>query len=172
VQDPLFDKKGVRVRNQASPLTGNCPVFGAPVFVLGLLLLAGVGLDAVAAKDGPARELASYTLSLENRKAEQRIPTGLNAPGNVKFVEINITEVMNPERIPVSFDLEFGPADGERVFLGTFSLFPPNNPGTFIVAAQGNLENTGSLILTLRPVQQVKPGDTLRIRVEPFAFRR
>jgi hypothetical protein len=59
--------------------------------------------------------------------------------------------------------VHYQPIKGEKSFLGIFSLFPPNNPGTFIIATQGKLETGGIIIVSLNLLQE--PRDLNEIRV-------
>lgn len=65
-----------------------------------------------------------------------------------KFVVVEIATVTNPRSLPLSFDVAFR-SDGREVPLGSFSLYPPNNPGRFIVATQGKVSPGGEIVVTL-----------------------
>src|SRR4051794_16687395 len=60
--------------------------------------------------------------------------------GETKFVEVQVAEVVNPANAGLTFEVDFEPAGALRLRLGTFSLFPANNPGTFIVPTQGKVD--------------------------------
>lgn len=60
-------------------------------------------------------------------------------PQQKKYIQINISKVINPELESLSFTVYIEPADQHKKVLGSFSLFPPNNPGTFIVPTQNKL---------------------------------
>src|SRR5215204_4679456 len=66
-----------------------------------------------------------------------------------KFVVVRITQVENPQRVPLSFTVGFRPARGDKIALGTFSLYPANQPGRFIVATQGKVEPSGEITVEL-----------------------
>lgn len=80
-----------------------------------------------------------------------------------KFVVVRITQVQNPRRVPLSFTVSFRPARGEKFTLGTFSLYPADRPGRFIVATQGKVEPSGEILVELTTsvtenVSQVRVG--------------
>lgn len=66
-----------------------------------------------------------------------------------QFVIVEIAEVENPRRVPLAFTVTFRPARGPGVTLGTFSLYPPDNPGRFIVATQGKVHPGGQISVAL-----------------------
>ena len=69
--------------------------------------------------------------------------------GSARFVLVEIGEVVNPARISLAFDVSFRPAQGREIRLGTFSLYPPDNPGRFIVATQGRVRAGGQVVVTM-----------------------
>lgn len=78
--------------------------------------------------------------------------------GPVKFVQIKIAEVINPRRTGITFNVEFKPDGQTRTALGTFSLYPADHPGTFIVATNGQVKSAGSVILTFNTTDPVDPA--------------
>jgi hypothetical protein len=111
-----------------------------------------------------------YELTLPNPTAEQPIGPEVTARKAAAFVQIEVTEVDNPKRIPLSFVVDVEPRQGERIHLGTFSLFPADNPGKFIVASQGKLQAGGKLSVTLTPLQTVKGDERVRVRLKRFSL--
>lgn len=77
----------------------------------------------------------------------------------------------NPQRIPLSFDIHFRPAQGAKNYLGSFSLYPADNPGKFIVATQGKLRTGGTVSVTLMPLQRVDDDEKIRVRLARLSFR-
>jgi hypothetical protein len=112
-----------------------------------------------------------YELSLAHPTVQQLIGTDVVTPEKQKFVQIAVTQVNNPQRIPLSFDVHFRPAQGEKIYLGSFSLYPPDNPGKFIIATQGKLENGGTVSVTLVPLQRVDDEEKIRVRLARLSFR-
>jgi hypothetical protein len=86
------------------------------------------------------------------------------------FVQIRIVQVTNPQRVGVLFEVDFLPDGGSRVRLGSFSLFPPDNPGQFIVATQHRVRSPGSIVVSLHTAQPVDPSTPLAIGVGSVAL--
>ena len=82
-----------------------------------------------------------------------------------RFVQIEVAKVENPGKYALSFNVDFRDADANSVRLGTFSLFPPDNPGTFIVPAQGKLRAGGSIAVTLVIVDTPAPDAQVRVGI-------
>lgn len=112
-----------------------------------------------------------YELSLANPTAQQEIGADVRHPESQKFVEIEVTQVNNPQRLPLSFEVQFQPARGEKVRLGTFSLFPPDNPGKFLVATKTQLRAGGTLSVTLVPLRRTDDEEQIRVRLKRLSFR-
>lgn len=87
-----------------------------------------------------------------------------------KFVQVEVVEVKNPKNLAVTFKVEYQTENNERVFLGTFSLYPPENPGKFIVPTEGKLRNKGAVVLTLVVPDDVKSDDVLSVAVKRMKF--
>ena len=65
-----------------------------------------------------------------------------------KFVQVEVVEVINPKKHPLSFQVYYrSPTEG--YYLGSFGLFPSDNPGKFIVATQGKVKKEGAIALAL-----------------------
>jgi hypothetical protein len=88
------------------------------------------------------------------------------------FVQVRIVQVVNPRRIGVLFEVTFVPDSGSPVRLGSFSLFPPDNPGRFIVATQHRVRSAGSIVVSLRTVQPVDASTPLAIGIGSIALIR
>lgn len=112
-----------------------------------------------------------YYLDLNKPQIEQPIEAGDREVERSKFVQIEVSEVNNPQKYPVKFEVSYQPKDGEKIFLGSFSLFPPNNPGKFIVPTQGKVRGEGKIVLSLVTSEQAKTDDTLRVGVKRIRFR-
>ena len=80
-----------------------------------------------------------------------------------KFVQVEVTKVTNPKKHPVTFEVHYQMTNNEKTFLGSFSLYPADNPGKFIVATQGKLKNSGSIILSLVMPEEVGPNDAIKV---------
>ena len=89
---------------------------------------------------------------------------------DAKFVQVEVVEVKNPKNLTATFKVEYQTKDQEKFFLGTFSLYPSDNPGKFIVATQGRLRNQGSVVLTLVIPDEFKSGDVFSLTVKRMKF--
>jgi hypothetical protein len=116
-------------------------------------------------------DVAVFEISLEHPQVHQKInPDDDGDPLTARFVQVEVVHVKNPQNRPVEFQVHYQPADGEQILLGAFSLYPPNNPGKFIVPTQGKVKRDGMLILTLVRSAQVVAGDVIEMTVRPMKF--
>jgi hypothetical protein len=117
--------------------------------------------------------VAVYEISLEHPHLQQKINVEDDGdPLQARFVQVEVINVKNPQKRPAQFEVHYQPADGEKILLGGFSLYPPDNPGKFIVPTQGKVKRDGMLILTLVRSDQVVPGDVVEMTVHPMKFVR
>ena len=107
-------------------------------------------------------------LDLDKPEIEQAIEP--SDPVNAKFVQVEVAEVTNPQNRPARFEVFYQPKHGDKILLGSFSLYPPNNPGKFIVPTQGKVKSEGKLILSLAKPDGVAAGDQVRIGVKKLKF--
>lgn len=77
------------------------------------------------------------------------VPVSTADAKEAKFVVTQIARVENPRRVPLQFRVSFKPSTGAEVVLGTFSLYPADRPGRFIVATQGKVRPGGQILLTI-----------------------
>jgi hypothetical protein len=118
-----------------------------------------------------AKTEASYDLDLRKPSISQPIEPGdLVQEGVTKFVQIEVTHVVNPKRYPLSFQVHYQPARQEKIYLGSFSLYPADNPGKFIVATQGKVKNEGAIVLSLVVPDQIDANDTIKVTVKKIKF--
>jgi hypothetical protein len=129
----------------------------------GLLAMAGNGNVGPVAAGG-------YELRLANPIAQQAVELDQNTLQGRKFVQIEVTHVSNPRRIPLSFTVHFQPAQGEAIYLGSFSLFPPDNPGKFIVSTRGELKTGGTVTVNLVPLGDVSGEPEIRVQLKRLSF--
>jgi hypothetical protein len=143
---------------------------GCCVILLGCL--RGVARDGVSDERSNASEdQGPFSLDLERRSLSQAIGPEVLEPQAKRFVEIEIVEVFNPDRIRIAFEVHYQGENGEKVLLGTFGLFPPDRRGRFIVATRGRLRSGGVIILSLQVLDKVGPEDEVRVRVGPIGLR-
>ena len=111
-----------------------------------------------------------FSLDLQNPEITQKIRPNDGDPAKARFVQVEVIYVKNPQKRPVQFRVHYQPNDGERILLGGFSLYPPDNPGKFIVPTQGKVKAEGKLILSLVKSDQVVAGDVVEVNVRPMRF--
>ena len=124
-----------------------------------VLAVALVSVFSYASCGGPSSPVSDkpagmssdtlYHFDVHHTAVAQRFDPSL-APASFAHVQVEVKHVVNPSLHPLSFDVFFQPAGRDKFMLGTFSLYPANNPGKFIVPAQGKVKGDGSLILSLR----------------------
>src|SRR5215813_4807539 len=108
---------------------------------------------------------AVYSLDLENPEITQKILPEDGDAAKARFVQVEIVKVINPPKRPAQFEVHYQPNDGDKTLLGGFSLYPPDNPGKFIVPTQGRVKPEGKIILSLAKPDGVAPGDVLKISI-------
>ena len=113
---------------------------------------------------------AVFSLDLQNPQITQKIRPDDGDPAKARFVQVEVISVKNPQKRPAEFQVHYQPNEGERILLGAFSLYPPDNPGKFIVPTQGKVKAEGKLILTLVKSDRVVAGDVLEVNVRPMKF--
>jgi hypothetical protein len=118
---------------------------------------------------GSTKERLTY-LDAEKPRLIQPIEPSDRVDPTCKFVQVEVVEVQNPKRYAATFQVEYQPKEAEKVVLGSFSLYPSDNPGKFIVPTQGKVTNSGSIILSLIVPDDFKGGDVLRAGVRRIKF--
>jgi len=113
---------------------------------------------------------AVFSLDLQNPEITQKILPDDGDPAKARFVQVEVIRVTNPQKRPAQFEVHYQPNDGEKILLGGFSLYPPDNPGKFIVPTQGKVKAEGKLILSLVKSDQVVAGDVVKVFVHPMKF--
>src|SRR5437016_7600479 len=88
----------------------------------------------------PSHEKLSY-LNADKPTLSQPIELDDKVEAGCKFVEVEVAEVRNPQRYTATFRVEYQTKPNEKINLGSFSLYPSDNPGKFIVPTQGRLRN-------------------------------
>ena len=113
-----------------------------------------------------------FHLDLNKRSVVQPIAPQDEVDSGTKFVQIEVTTVTNPRRYALSFQVSYQPKNGDRIDLGSFGLYPADNPGKFIVATQGKLKSEGALVLSMILYDKPEPGEAVRVTVKKMTFRR
>jgi hypothetical protein len=109
-------------------------------------------------------------LDLEHREVVQPIGPELAEPSKQKFVRVRIIEVRNPRQLRLTFEVRQRLPGRPESLLGTFALYPPDRPGDFIVATRGELRKEGAVVLAMQVLDEVKPGDEVRLTMKPLSF--
>ncbi len=89
-----------------------------------------------------------------------------------KFVQIELSRITNPKRYAIEFHLYYLPKNDEKVYLGSFSPYPADNPGKFIVATQGKVSDEGSLMLSMTVTDKPEPQDQVQVELKKMTCRR
>jgi hypothetical protein len=113
-----------------------------------------------------------YQLDIKNKSVSQPMDRDVSSPQSYKFVEVEVVKVVNPRMHPIAFEVHYETEARVKTFLGTFSLFPSDNPGKFIVPTQGKLKNEGNIILSLDVPKEASEDPQLKITVKKMQLRR
>lgn len=96
----------------------------------------------------PAESPESQVLMLTQDRPSYSLPITAVAgnPRDAEVLEVAITKVINPSLIPIAFyvylsDTEAGKSDTNPHLIGNFSLYPPNEPGKFVLGVTPALRN-------------------------------
>lgn len=109
-----------------------------------------------------------YYFDTNKRTIEQPFDA-FSVQENYKFIQVEVTEVVNPKRHPVLFEVYYV-IDQSRTLLGSFSLYPADNTGKFIVPTQGKLRKPGTIILSLVVPERMQSTDTFKIVTTKMRF--
>lgn len=131
-------------------------VLPAPVAIALLTAACGPAVDNRWEAAEPMRDMETRLPSLDpaHPALAMRVDA-LPRSGEGRFVAVDIARVENRAGIGLAFLVAFRPAGGAEVPLGTFSLYPADNPGRFIVATQGRVRAGGEIVVTLQPTDPV-----------------
>ncbi|HST35171.1 MAG TPA: hypothetical protein VLK25_00880 [Allosphingosinicella sp.] len=106
--------------------------------------------------DGPPRRTETRLLELDLQRRALAVPVDtLPRSGEARFVVVEVARIENEANIGLTFAVAFRPAGGTAVPLGTFSLYPADNPGRFIVATQGRVRPGGAIVVTMQPTDPI-----------------
>ena len=131
-----------------------------------LLVTGGCGAAEPPAQQQPRSATAGVAMQYLDSARPSIVQPIDNAPiATARFVQVEVAKVENPDEYALSFNVDFRDPDGKSVRLGTFSLFPPDNPGTFIVPVQDKLRATGSIVVSLVIVDTPAPQARVRVGI-------
>ena len=142
----------------------------------GTALNAGIPQNANTAKsNSPSNQndksdQAVYSLDLQNPEITQKILPDDGDPAAARFVQVEVIRVTNPQKRQARFQVHYQQNEGEKILLGGFSLYPPDNPGKFIVPTQGKVKAEGKLILSLVKSDQIVAGDVVKVDIRSMKF--
>jgi hypothetical protein len=111
-----------------------------------------------------------YSLNLEKRMVEQRIDDSVVHPEAIKFIQIDVVAVYNPQQIPILFKVHHITGKEAMQQLGTFGLFPPDNPGTFVVATNGRLRANDTIKVAFSPLGTINHNLDIRVSIKRFSY--
>ena len=109
-------------------------------------------------------------LTLTSRSVTQ--PVEPNEVSGARFVQVEVTEVENRKTLPLSFEVRYQAKDKTRIYLGSFALYPADNPGKFIVATQGKVKGDGAIVLTMVISEKVDAEDVVRVAIKKIRLVR
>lgn len=130
------------------------------LFISSLLLSTSL----IAGGDPPPVNSEDTIIKQSNRIVKYKLQNLDKSTGN-KFVLVDISHVINPESIPLAFMVHYQKPGEEKIYLGSFALFPANNPGRFIVPTQGKVGTDGEIVLSMEPLQDLKAATSVRVHV-------
>lgn len=139
---------------------------------------------------GPAKIESSETTTIEEKPVAPLTLTGNRVTGSFRVtpetlasrpvaVELQISKVLNPAGAPLSVFVYLSrggkkaQSDGQRIPIGSFSLYPPDQPGKFMLRASTALSKLGpgrddvQLVIELKRVDETKPWTNVELTVEP-----
>jgi len=148
---------------------GRRRVMGA-LRLVGIWALLGNKILAETPTAPSAAEMSSRVLDLEHPQLSQRIDTANSAAFD--FVRLTVAKVNNPKRVGLIFGVAFVPDGGIRVQLGGFSLYPPDNPGSFIVSTRHLVNSPGFVVVSLHTATPVDAGTPLSVTMGPIDLTR
>ena len=122
------------------------------------------GNDGQAAHNSRKSDATVYYLDPASRSMTQAVEP--DEVSGARFVQVEVTEVINPKKIPLSFEVRYQAKDDTRIYLGSFALYPPDNPGKFIVATQGRVKGDGAIVLTLVVSEKVDAADIVKVGIK------
>ncbi len=136
-------------------LAANAPVAGGP----------GISPD----EDKKGADIL-YHLDIHNRQIVQPVEPRDGAVEKSKFVKVEITKVFNPSRHFVGFEVLYRTEIQKEIRLGGFSLYPSDNPGTFIVPTQGRVRREGAIVLRLVLADNINRDEPLQVTARRMRF--
>jgi hypothetical protein len=126
----------------------------------------GSRIPVTGSDTGIEADTAVYYLDVNRPSIQQPVDRGKPGHEVYRFVQIEVTEIANPKKHPLTFDVEYQSKSTARARLGSFSLYPSDNPGKFMVATQGKVQDGGTLILSMVTPDRIDARDTIRVALK------
>ena len=124
--------------------------------------------SAVVSSDAPRDSLIELTLAQPlHRLAVAALGADLRTLG---FLRLEVTSVINPQRLALSIEVLQSLPQQPDSLLGLVSLFPADNPGTFVVATGGRLRADGVLTVRLVSPDSGAARDGVRLSLRPITL--
>lgn len=111
-----------------------------------------------------------YHLNLQKRDLVQGVGQAMLLQHTYQFVQVEVVKVHNPQNYPLIFYVYYQYPNHEKILLNSFSLYPANNPGKFIVATHGKLDKEGSIIVSLTTPAKIKAGDKVEVAIKKLTM--
>jgi hypothetical protein len=111
-----------------------------------------------------------YYLDLSNPSITQPIEPRSGEIEEAKLVQVEVAEVVNPKKHALTFEVHYRPKSNAKIYLGSFSLYPVDNPGKFIVATQGKVKDEGAIVLSMVILDKVDTSDPIKVGVKKIKF--
>lgn len=111
-----------------------------------------------------------YYMDLSHPSVRQPIESNNKEVPSAKFVQVEVAEVVNPKKYALTFQVQYFPTSTSKIVLGSFSLYPADNPGKFIVATQGKLKNNGAIVVSMAVSEKVATNDQIRVGIKKLKF--
>ena len=111
-----------------------------------------------------------YHLDLRKPTVKQAISRDEHEVEQAKFVRVEVIEVENAKKYALKFEVQYERSNGDKLHLGTFSLFPADNPGNFLVPTKGLVEPEGNIILTMSTPDDVDSDAVIKVSIKKLKF--
>lgn len=125
-------------------------------------LVLFVSCQVVAGGNAPATK-GVYLIDFTNNVAVIPVAEMARSDNN-HLVFIEVAAVENPRVLPLAFSVSFLQNDN-KINLGSFALFPGNNPGNFIVPTQGRVDTTGKIQIELNELSEYEGTEAVRVEI-------
>jgi len=122
------------------------------------------GREGQAPRNSSPSDATVFHLTLASRSVTQPVAPD-EVPG-ARFVQVEVTDVVNRKKLPLSFEVRYQAKDKTKIYLGSFALYPADNPGKFIVATQGKVKGDGSIVLTMVLSEHVDAADVVNVTIK------